>query len=211
LATNHKVVEGEHISKIALKYHFSDYNIIWDHGNNADLKTRRPNPNVLNPGDTVFVPDKTPKTETRATALTHTFKIEIPKLEVWIQILDFDGAPANALPSNIKVESDEASLNCGPTGLLRKPILRNDENGHLTVESLRIDVPFKIGHLDPVDEPTGCQARLNNLGYNAGPVGNPEPLQFRSAVEEFQCDNDLPVTGECDDATKAKLLELHNS
>src|SRR5262249_18638965 len=153
-------------------YHFGDYTIIWDHGNNADLKTKRPNPNVLNPGDTVFIPDKTPRTESRATTATHSFKIEIPKLEVRIQILGFDGERANALPSKIKVESDEQSLNCGPTGMLRKPIQRSDENGNLTVESLHIDVPFKIGYLDPVDEPTGQQARLNNLGYNAGPVGN---------------------------------------
>lgn len=36
-------------------------------------------------------------------------------------------------------------------------------------------------------------------------------LAFRSAVEEFQCDHGIKPTGKLDDASKAKLLEIHGS
>jgi len=50
---------------------------------------------------------------------------------------------------------------------------------------------------------------LNNLGYEAGDVGAPDPERFRSAVEEFQCDQDMDVTGDCDDATQSQLRSAH--
>ena len=72
-----------------------------------------------------------------------------------------------------------------------------------------IEIPLKIGDLDPVEERTGQQARLDNLGYRAGPVGGDNPEQFRSAVEEFQCDQDMKVTGDCDSTTQARLKKAH--
>ena len=73
-----------------------------------------------------------------------------------------------------------------------------------------ISIPIKIGHLDPVEEKTGQIARLNNLGYFAGPVDEIDEKLFASAVEEFQCDHaGLKVDGKCGPKTQAKLKELH--
>jgi len=58
---HHTVVQGEHLSSIAKKYGFSSYKTIWDHGQNADLKKKRQNPNVIFPGDRLFIPDKVEK------------------------------------------------------------------------------------------------------------------------------------------------------
>ena len=38
-----------------------------------------------------------------------------------------------------------------------------------------------------------------------------EDPSLRLAIEEFQCEHDLPVNGERDAATEAKLLEIHGS
>jgi hypothetical protein len=70
-------------------------------------------------------------------------------------------------------------------------------------------IPFKIGDLDPVLETSGQVARLNNLGYFAGDLSNPDPATFQSAVEEFQCDKSLTVDGICGPATQAKLSQVH--
>jgi putative peptidoglycan binding protein/LysM domain-containing protein len=97
-------------------------------------------------------------------------------------------------------------------------------------------IPVKIGHLDPVDKISGQIARLNNLGYFTGDLtqaegasasgaddgeragdtnetsgtgGSGKDDQFRSAVEEFQCDHGLTVDGICGPLTQAKLKQLH--
>ena len=72
-------------------------------------------------------------------------------------------------------------------------------------------IPIQIGHLDPVDTPSGQTARLNNLGYNAGSGGEAGRVQFEMAVQEFQVDNGLPVDGVCGPQTQAKLQETHGS
>ncbi|WP_321475355.1 peptidoglycan-binding domain-containing protein [uncultured Paludibaculum sp.] len=205
---NHTVVQADHIAKIAEKYHFFDYTIIWDDGANADVKSKRTNPNILYPGDVVVIPDKTPKTETRPTTRTYTFKVKPQPLQVRLQIFDYDGEPAVG-DFKFKIEGDSGSQAL-TDGKFRKPISRAWENGSIRFDKLNIlDIPMKIGWLDPVEYQSGQVARLNNLGYNAGVVESPDALQFRSAVEEFQCDNGLDVTGTCDADTQAKLKEVH--
>lgn len=39
MATEHVVLQGEHLSKISAKYGFLDYRTIWDHPQNADLNS----------------------------------------------------------------------------------------------------------------------------------------------------------------------------
>ena len=68
-------------------------------------------------------------------------------------------------------------------------------------------LPIKIGYLDPVEEVSGQIGRLDNLGYFPGD-GTDED-QFKSAIEEFQCDNGLTVDGDCGPGTQAKLKEIH--
>jgi N-acetylmuramoyl-L-alanine amidase len=50
------VKQGEHLSRLAKQFGFSDYSTIWDHPENAELKRKRNNPNVLYPGDTCSFP-----------------------------------------------------------------------------------------------------------------------------------------------------------
>jgi hypothetical protein len=72
-----------------------------------------------------------------------------------------------------------------------------------------IQIPMKIGELDPVEELSGQQVRLNNVGYFAGDVGEKDEESFRSAVEEFQCDHGSAVDGVCGPTSQAKLKEVH--
>ena len=58
MGTYHTVVQGEYLSGIAKKYGFSSHKKIWDHAQNAELKKQRQNPNVIFPGDQLFIPDK---------------------------------------------------------------------------------------------------------------------------------------------------------
>jgi LysM domain len=89
MSTYHTVVQGEHLSSIARKYGFSSYKTIWDHGQNAELKKKRQNPNVIFPGDLLFIPDKGEKEESRSTEKRHHFKLkaEKPKLRLFLEDL----------------------------------------------------------------------------------------------------------------------------
>src|SRR5262249_52106618 len=92
-------------------------------------------------------------------------------------------------------------------GKLAKVIPGLAEDAMLEIQGVQI--PIKIGHLDPVDKASGQQGRLNNLGYDAGVVGETDEEKFRSAVEEFQCDHGITVTVGDDAGTQAQLKEGH--
>ena len=73
-----------------------------------------------------------------------------------------------------------------------------------------MSLQLSIGGLDPLDEESGQRQRLNNLGYNAGEVDSQDPQQFKSAIEEFQCDFKVkPLDGICGPVTQAKLKEVY--
>ena len=56
------------------------------------------------------------------------------------------------------------------------------------------------------DQQMSCDCYLE-----AGPVGESDDADLRSAIEEFQCDTGLPVTGACDDATAARHIATSGS
>ena len=74
-------------------------------------------------------------------------------------------------------------------------------------------IAFVRGRVTAVglDSVTGQKARLNNLGYDAGEVNDEVTLRYKSAVEEFQCDQKLTVDGDCGKGTQGQLKKVHGS
>jgi peptidoglycan hydrolase-like protein with peptidoglycan-binding domain len=68
-----------------------------------------------------------------------------------------------------------------------------------------------IGHLDPVEEESGLRARLANLGYYLAGGSDLDEEELRSAIEEFQVEHGLRVTGVSDAATRASIKKSHGS
>ena len=54
----HTVKQGESLSLIAKAYGFSDYRSIYDSNLNEAFRKDRPNPNAIQPGDVLTIPDK---------------------------------------------------------------------------------------------------------------------------------------------------------
>lgn len=204
---SHIIKQGEHISKIAEKYAFRDYQTIWNHPDNAALKQKRQNPNVLFPGDELFIPEKQVKKVSCATAKKHRFQVQGQKIMLRLVLRNLDSQPVANTPCELQVEGKLYRLTTDGAGLIEQLIPKTAEEGKLKIEGAEVSI--KIGHLDPVDELTGWRARLNNLGYNAGTSDDPADPQMRSAVEEFQCDYELKVDGICGAQTQAKLKETH--
>ncbi|MBI1189090.1 MAG: hypothetical protein GC200_00190 [Tepidisphaera sp.] len=211
------VQQGDHISKIAADHGLRLWQTIWDHPDNAELKAKRGNPNVLLPGDELEVPEREQRVENCATTQRHRFQAKTDGLMLRVKTLDFCNAPVANADATLWVAGDFDHCKTDGEGLLERVLPLDAQEGRLRVQSAAIagtlDVPLDIGHLDPVDEVTGQIGRLNNLGYDAGPVEAPQDdaarLRVKSAIEEFQCDQGLKVDGICGPNTQKKLKEAH--
>ena len=84
MTIEHEVHQGDCISSISYEYGFI-WETIWNHPNNAQLKKARKDPNLLAPGDLVFIPDKTLKDERRATGQMHRFQLKSVPAKLRIQ------------------------------------------------------------------------------------------------------------------------------
>jgi N-acetylmuramoyl-L-alanine amidase len=210
----HTVKQGEHIGRIADQYGFHTYQVIWDHPANAELKTKRRNPNVLFPGDQVQIPDKEAKRETRPTSQRHRFQIRETELVLRLVAEDVWGKAVADADCELRIEGEVYRLTSDAEGLIQHPVLPSSENGELIINDSKTPwkdqtVKLRIGHLHPVEEVTGQVGRLNNLGYYAGGVNTTDERLLQSAIEEFQCDHGLAVDGKCGPDTQKKLLEVH--
>jgi N-acetylmuramoyl-L-alanine amidase len=218
MGTYHTVVQGEYLSGIAKKYGFSSHKKIWDHAQNAELKKQRQNPNVIFPGDQLFIPDKSEKKETRSTGQRHQFVLKTEKLKLRLVLEDLYEKPIANAQCVLRIDNEPFQMTTDEQGKIEKDIKPGVRSAVLTIKDPEtaindVLVPIRIGHLDPVDKVSGQKARLNNLGYFAGPLekqsDEENKAMFLSAIEEFQCDHGLAVDGKCGAATQAKLKQVH--
>lgn len=213
------VEQGDCLSSIAARFGFNSYHSIYDHPDNADFKKRRPNPNVIYPGDLLYIPDLQLKQVDCPTDQVHRFCVTKPLVKLRIRVLDHERKPYKHKKYKITIDLS-SQMSTGYTtaeGLAEALIPANVIDGKLQLwltddpeAQASIMMPLQIGHLDPADEVTGVQARLNHLGFDCGVVDGILGLKTRSALSRFQKAHELKDTGEIDEPTRDKLLELHD-
>jgi len=210
----HEVQQGEWLAKIARRYGFGDWRKIYYHPDNAELRRLRPNPNVLYPGDRIFIPERETGEVSARTEMRHQYRRKSPgdslSIRIWPSTRPIDGespTPVKPMPYRLTIGSSVFEGETDPQGLLQIPKLppRATEG---VLEVMGCTIRILIGHLDPVDEITGIQARLNQLGYDAGPVDGILGPRTKAAVAAFQMYNDLEVDGIPGPHTKEKLARL---
>jgi hypothetical protein len=216
MAGMHIVKQGECLSTIALQYGFADYRRIYDHARNSSLRSKRPNPNLLYPGDQVFIPDHDVKLLDKTTDQLHRFTRKSQTVQLRIRIDDERGEPFRDHRYRLNVEDQAVEGRTDGQGLMEQEIAVNACYGEITlwVEEESTEVPYtwtlEIGDLDPIAEIAGIEARLNNLGFGCGPVDGILGDRTEEALENFQQRHRLDVTGKPDSDTRHKLLELHD-
>jgi N-acetylmuramoyl-L-alanine amidase len=211
----HVVEQGDWLSKIAFWYGIPQWETIWNHANNASLREERPDPNLLYPGDKVYVPGITAKESPGATDQRHRFRRSGPSTELNLVLLDSEQKPRCDVPYRLSIDGKgfrtvKFEDKTDEEGRVSHRIPVTSERGLLEIDgqSIRLD----LGHLDPIESVSGVQARLANLGYQPGPIDGIDGPLTRQAVSEFQADYPpLEVDGICGPKTRAKLKDVYGS
>jgi hypothetical protein len=207
MPTTHIVAQGEHMASIAAQYEFASYETIWNHPANASLRAVRASPAVLKQGDVVQIPDRSDRSETCRTGTRTRFQVRARVPMLRIRVRDLAGKPVANAVCKLTVDGKELAPTTDGEGLLVQSVPATARTAMLVVNQLEFDL--RIGHLDPIDTPTGLRARLNNLGLYSGDPEDDDPDALRDALELFQGMNALPVDGTANDATVAKLKEIY--
>lgn len=203
------VAQGDHIASVAADAGFLSWRTIWDDGKNSAIREKR-NPNVLYPGDVLEIPAKQKKEESIPTTEYSTFQTIGDPVQLKIVVQDWAGNAIVDTELDIQLDGGEKIRTAGDGSATKKTVdPQGQREGTLVVKGYAL--ALKLGHLDPVEELSGQVWRLNNLGYRAGEPADTSNMDFRSAVEEFQCDNSLTVDGICGPNTQAKLKDVHGS
>lgn len=211
------VRQGDYVAKLAHTMRF-DADAVWEDDANRALRERRPNPNMLAPGDVVRVPvEPTEDPLDVAVGRGNRFKVEVPRMKVSIVVRD-EEEPLQDAPYIID-------------GLGKRVVGRSDGDGRVTFEApvqvrevrlvfyeKRLAFHVRIGDLDPIEEGTGIYQRLAHLGFDGWALGeaaslprSPVEAGNPAAIRAFQRACGLEETGITDETTRAALHEAHGS
>ena len=209
----HVVQSGDSFHTIARDNGLTSGKTLYEHPDNAELKAKRPNPSILHPGDQVVVPEKNLRQDNVVTGAVHQFRVKLPKYVLRVRLLDIEGEPIASQPYTLSIGQYAVRGETGGDGAIAQPIPAGARAGTLTVGERVLTLDF--GAIRPVDDVpdagvSGARRRLRNLGYDVND-GDEGALDqgTRTTIALFQHDAKLDVTGELDDATVAKLVEIH--
>jgi len=190
--SRYTVQQGDCVESIAAQFGLA-WEQVWNHPDNVELRKHR-DPNVLLPGDFLSIPERILRWESCVTDREHSFVLKGRSSKLVLVLKDFDKPRA----SEKYVLSVDGLLVSGTTdqnGRLEALIEPGARTGRLLVgpSSALEEYTLQLGHIDPIQEVTGIEARLRNLGYRS--------------LAEFQKKYRLDVTGQPDEPTLKKLRD----
>ena len=208
----HTVKQGECISSIAYKYGFLPDTLQQD-SVNSELMQLRDDPDILLPGDVINIPDKRTKTEQVPTDQQQKFVRKGVPAYLTLQLLDDEQEPRANMDYTLTVDSITISDTTDADGYIDTSIPPNARKATLVldIDGNTEEYEIPLGHIDPIDEVSGIQERLHNLGYDCGRIDGQLGDKTSTLIKHFQQQQGLEETGEINDATKQKLLEIHGS
>ncbi|NJD05573.1 MAG: hypothetical protein FIA97_03630 [Methylococcaceae bacterium] len=210
----HTVILGECLASIAFERGFLP-ETIWNFGPNLSLRSGRKDGHILHPGDLLKIPSRQRKIITATTGNRYDLRRRGATASINLRFLDFVDQPITNAPYLLSIESSDGSEHpdcrgCTDSeGFVRSPIPATAIRGSVSVkvgEELHI-VNFDLGYVNPIDELSGGQARLNNLGYSVGPEDGLLDEYTKAGLSRFQVENSMAITGQFDEKTKQTLNE----
>ncbi|MFO0756454.1 MAG: hypothetical protein U0359_08180 [Byssovorax sp.] len=216
---------GDYVAKIAFLHGFRSYQTIYDDPANADFRSKRPNPDVLFPGETLIIPDKQDHDEAADTGKKHTFFAR-PRTPVKLRLIvkghDFTPLADKRYTLTLGRETigEDGKARTGKDGLIEHDIDPSITQARLKVFLDDSDPDrgpawkLLIGDLDPITEISGVKGRLNNLGFDCGQVNGTFDDPLRKALAAFREAMSIPAPADdsaVDDPTRDRLQKEHDS
>ncbi len=216
MSTLYTVQQGDCLSTIASEHGFTSWRTIYDSDENAEFRRLRPDPNLIYPKDTLYIPDRDQKKESCGTEARHRFELISAGVTLRIVLRDSKGDVLPGKKYRLRVDGMEDRTGTTQSdGMLIERLNPAAKTGNL---DLWMDASaarpsfrwrLRLGALDPIEKLSGVQARLNNLGFNPGPIDGLDGPQTQAAVTAFQKAFGLLVDGIVGPQTRGKLNELH--
>ncbi|MBL9039616.1 MAG: peptidoglycan-binding protein [Archangium sp.] len=209
----HVVKQGECLSLIAASYGFPDYTVVYNDPANQELRKKRPNPDLLYPGDEISIPDLKTKSVDLATGKTHTIVVRSPKRHLRLVLKGSDGKPLADKPFHLEAGDLVVDGTTTADGEIDEALPVHHEAVKLSCDGLEWEL--NLGALNPVtdiddDDASAVQTRLANLGYEVEVTGEWDD-QLKVALETFQLTMGLPQTGEFDADTEKALIKAYGT
>jgi len=202
------VKQGDHVSGVAETYGFDDYTVVWSDPGNSDLQNQRPDPHVLVPGDPLTIPEiKAQPPANKPTGAKHQFTLERTPLKVRLKLLDLAAKPI----AGAAVTVAGTQLTTDGTGLVETTIDKTARA--VPVQEADATFSVDVGAINPADDATdaGYKARLFNMGFLWDPSVSETDDEMIIALQDFQAEYKLTVSGQLDDATKTQLTQKYGS
>jgi hypothetical protein len=184
--------------------------VIWSDAQNAELSTLR-DPNILCPGDILYVPDPAPLPLSMASGTSNDYSAAIPTMSIMLAFQD-DDAPFVNEPYTVEgLGSPEEQPTTDKNGVLTLDVPVHIREVVVTFPNRNTSYPLRIGDMDPIDEAAGARKRLQHLGYRETSESEEADVELRDrqAITSFQTDQEIDPTGELDEATKTAIVKEH--
>jgi Putative peptidoglycan binding domain len=208
------VRQGDHLARLAYIHGF-DANEVWNHDQNSELREMGRTPEILAPGDILYLPLKPKEGLSFSAGTSNRYRARVPKVKVAVVFKDGDRVLADE-PYEIHGLGTDGSS--GQT-----EAKRTDSEGkvelELPVTTREVTIVFpnqnvayevRVGDMDPADEQSGLQKRLENLGYlPRDREGAAEAAYVQGAIAHFQKEHGLATTGSVDEKTSTVLKDEH--
>lgn len=206
------VRQGDHLVGLAARFGF-DAEEVWQHADNEELREARPNPQVLSPGDILFIPEAEAEPLPLEVHTTNRYAAPQSRIRLGISLRGAGNEPLANEPYRLEGIPRPVSGTTDGEGFITDTLPAHTRSVRVVLPNLN-DHTFllQVGHLNPTDEPSGLEAQLRGLGYLptlagidehhprvADPDADAEALV--SALRAFQRDHDIEETGEPDAAT----------
>jgi type VI secretion system secreted protein VgrG len=209
----HVVRQGDYLTRLGWMHGF-DADEVWDDPKNAELKGLRKDHNILAPGDVVYVPAKKKEGLPVEKGGENKYAAKVPRVSVGF-LLREDETPVSGEPYFVQGLGEPLHGTTSPEGQITVAVPVHVAEVSIILPKRCRSYRLLVGHMDPVSEPSGAEARLAHLGllgYSA--VEGASALKageedLRAGVKQFQAKNDLPPTGVVDDATRNALMKTH--
>jgi hypothetical protein len=155
----HVVQQGECLTSIAAKYGFADIKPIYEAAENAAFRARRPDPNVILPGDEIVIPERTKKSLSLATGERHRVVVKVPRRKLRVKLELPGGRALTGQPFELVVEGRTINGQVAAENVVEAEVPADATLATLLLPKLGFKVRVGIGHLDPVRDGAGGRTR----------------------------------------------------